>query len=85
MPRTLQSPKHRALKGLLIDARKAADLTQTEVARRVGRYQSYIAAIEIGQRRVDVVEFLGLCEAIGCDPREIIDALSPTRRRPARR
>jgi hypothetical protein len=33
-----------------------------------GRYQSYIASIENGLRRVDVVEFLQLAEAIGFDP-----------------
>jgi len=29
------------------------------------RYQSFIAAIESGQRRIDVIEFLALAEAIG--------------------
>jgi transcriptional regulator with XRE-family HTH domain len=68
MPRTLRSPRHERLRLLLIEARKAAGLTQAEVARRLSRYQSFVATLESGQRRVDVVEFLELAEVIEYDP-----------------
>jgi transcriptional regulator with XRE-family HTH domain len=67
MPRTLDSPRHEALVAFIIAQRKAKKLTQTQVAKRLKRYQSYITNIETGQRRVDVVELMALADAIGFD------------------
>lgn len=75
MSETLQSPRHHALCAALAERRLAAGLTQLEVAKRLGRYQSYIAHVESGQRRIDVVEFLALAEAIGFNPTNLIKRL----------
>lgn len=40
----------------LRQARKDAGLTQVEVARRLGRSQSFVTKAETGERRLDVVE-----------------------------
>ena len=80
MPQTLRSPRHEALRALLVEKRKKAGLTQAEVARKLGRYQSFVATVESGQRRIDVVEFLDFAEAIGFDPREAIKRLKATAR-----
>jgi ribosome-binding protein aMBF1 (putative translation factor) len=53
---------------LLVVARKKSDLSQQEVADRLGRPQTYISKCERGTRRMDVVEFLTLAEVIGFDP-----------------
>jgi len=37
-------------------ARKEAGLTQAEVAKRLGRTQSFVTKAERGERRLDVVE-----------------------------
>jgi cyanate lyase len=42
-------------------------LTLADVAKRLGRYPSFVALVEGGQRRVDVIEFLDFAEAIGFD------------------
>jgi HTH-type transcriptional regulator/antitoxin HipB len=60
----------------LVDKRKAAGLSQAELARAIDRYQSVVAAIESGGRRVDVVEFVALAEAIGFDPHEVLDEVA---------
>ncbi len=39
---------------------------------RLKLYQSFIATVESIQRRIDVVEFLDLADAIGSDPRDVI-------------
>lgn len=67
MSRTLGSPRHQALVDLIIRERKAADLTQVQVAKKLRRYQSYVTLFETGQRRIDVVEFMDIAEAIGFD------------------
>jgi transcriptional regulator with XRE-family HTH domain len=50
-------------------------MTQADLAARLGEYQSFVARLESGQRRVDVVEFLALAEALGFDPTRAISAL----------
>jgi cyanate lyase len=64
--------RHRALVAFLIESRRKAGLTQADVAKRLGRYQSFVALIEAGQRRVDVIEFLDFAEAIGFDPQRAL-------------
>ena len=60
---------------LLIEARKKAGLTQHELARRLKKPQSFVAKYEGGERRVDVVEFVSLCQAIGADPVKVLKKL----------
>jgi transcriptional regulator with XRE-family HTH domain len=60
---------------LLIEKREAAGLTQTELAAKLGEYQSFVARLESGQRRVDVVEFLELASILGFDPHQVLDEL----------
>jgi transcriptional regulator with XRE-family HTH domain len=55
----------------LAAARRTAKLTQVELARRLGKPQSVVSAIEAGTRRVDVVEFLVIVRALEGDPLEI--------------
>lgn len=79
MPRTLNSPRHEALISLLVDRRKKAGLTQAEVARRLRRYQSFVATVESGQRRIDVIEFLAFADAIGFDPAKALREIGAVR------
>jgi transcriptional regulator with XRE-family HTH domain len=72
LAKTLGSARHRALIGFLTAKREAAGLTQTELAARLGEYQSFVARLESGQRRVDVIEFLKLSEALGFDAAKAI-------------
>ncbi|MCK1543480.1 helix-turn-helix transcriptional regulator [Bradyrhizobium sp. 160] len=72
MSRTLQSTRHEALRLFLIEKRKKAGLTQTEVAAKLKRYQSFVASVETGQRKLDVVQLIAFAEAIGFDTREAI-------------
>ncbi len=75
MSRTLGSPRHEALRAFVVRQRLKANLTQVQVAKRLGRYQSYVTNIETGQRRIDVVEFIELAKAVGFDPVQAIKRL----------
>lgn len=63
---------------LVVDKRREAGMSQSDLAEALGRYQSVVAAIESGGRRVDVVEFLELAEVIGFDPYEILREVAET-------
>ena len=75
MSGTLGSPRHEALRQFLAEKRTKAGLRQVDVAKRLGRYQSYVTNLETGQRRIDVVELVDLAAAIGFDPREALKAV----------
>jgi transcriptional regulator with XRE-family HTH domain len=79
MSRTLRSRRHEALVALLINRREKAKLTQAQLAKKLGRYQSFVARVESGQRRIDIIELLDLAEAIGFDPREALKRLIAVR------
>lgn len=70
---TIKTRRHKELIALIRAARIAAGLRQQDVAKRCnGRSQQWVAAIESGQRRIDVVEFLILAEAIGFNPHTLL-------------
>lgn len=76
MGRTLRSPGHLALMAALKQARLEAGLTQTELADRLERPQSFVAKYENGERRVEVVEFVQIVSAIGCDGHALLDEVA---------
>lgn len=57
---------------LMIAARKAAGLTQRDLADRLHNPQSFVAKYEGDERRVDVVEFLAICRALEVDPAKLL-------------
>jgi transcriptional regulator with XRE-family HTH domain len=54
--------------------REAEELSQQELANRLGKSQSYISKIELYERRLDLIEALQLCEALGIK----MDAVVPS-------
>jgi hypothetical protein len=54
-------------------------MTQAEVAKKLRRYQSFVATVESGQRRIDVVEFLAFAAAIGFDASRAIREIASTK------
>lgn len=75
MQKTIHTQHHQRLRELLIEARKKADLTQAEVARRLAKPQSFVAKYEGGERRLDVIEFFQVAAALGIDPLKLLAAL----------
>ena len=55
--------------------RLAANLTQKNLSMRLNRPQSFVAKYEIGERRIDVMEFIEVADAIGFDPAVFITEL----------
>ena len=55
-------------------------MTQHDVAKRLKRPQSFVAKYEGGERRVDVVEFLQIAEALDADPMALLRALQKARK-----
>lgn len=56
MPRAIYTKDHNEIVERLKEARIEIGLGQVEVAKKLGRTQSYISKIESGQRRFDVLQ-----------------------------
>lgn len=68
MSKSIYDEEYRKFIDALKAARKAAGMTQQDVANELGRPQSFVAKVEGYERRLDVVEFLHLCKAMGAEP-----------------
>ncbi len=55
--------------------RKKAKLSPALVADKLGVNQTYVSKYEKGERRLDLIEFLEIAEAVGFDPLDFIKRL----------
>jgi len=65
------SPEYEHLREVLISARQEAGLTQAALAARLGRTGAHITLFEKGQRRLEILDFYNLVNALGYDPVEL--------------
>ncbi len=77
--RSLHSKPYQAFIAEMVLARKAANVTQHELARRLKKPQSFVSKYERGERRLDVPEYVHIVSALELDPikwlRRIIKAI----------
>lgn len=76
--KTILESRYRQMCRQLAHARRAVELTQAELADRLGRPQSFVSKYETSERRLDVLELVEVCEALGIDPRVLVATLSKT-------
>lgn len=70
--KTIYQQRYQTLIDCLITVRKQAQLTQADIANQLGKPQSYIAKVEGKDRKLDVLEYVELCEALKVQPSEMI-------------
>ncbi|SFR50107.1 helix-turn-helix domain-containing protein [Thiomicrospira sp. ALE5] len=73
--KTIYSPESQRLSEWLRLQREAKGLTMRQAADLISKPHSFIGKIEVGQRRLDVVEFVWYCEQLGFDPAEGLDVI----------
>ncbi len=67
MPNTQYRSETRLLSDRLRSAREELGITQTDLSQAIGQSQTFVSNLERGNRRIDVVELIDLCEALGID------------------
>ena len=75
MTKSAFTDAYASLLEILVAARKDAGVTQVELALRLGRPQPFVSYFERGERRIDVVEFIAIAEALGADPEALFSEL----------
>jgi transcriptional regulator with XRE-family HTH domain len=68
----LQSELYRRFVLAIIQAREDAGVTQTGLAKLIGRPQQFVWKVEKQERRLDVAEFCEIASALGQDPAALI-------------
>ncbi len=76
MNKTIYSRQGQCLRETITELRRQAGLTQRQLAAKLRREHNLIGRLELGERRLDVVEFYWLCKACGADPAELMRRLA---------
>ena len=76
--RSLHTKPYQAFIAVMVLARKEADMTQHELARRIKKPQSFVSKYERFERRLDVPEFIHIARALGLDPAKLLRRIDKT-------
>ncbi|OGS01260.1 MAG: transcriptional regulator [Elusimicrobia bacterium RIFCSPLOWO2_12_FULL_59_9] len=63
--KSTRTPRYQKLLKRLKAVRRDNGITQEELARRLGKPQSFVSKYENGERRLDVAEYLEIASALG--------------------
>ena len=66
------SADYRVLIEALVKHRQNAGISQRELARRLAKPPSFVNKIELLERRLDVLEFIAMAEAMGGSARDLL-------------
>ena len=69
------SPDYRAVIAAITEARTALGVSQRELARRLSKPPSFVNKIEQLERRLDVLEFIAIAEALGMTATDLMTTL----------
>ncbi|MGE5565885.1 MAG: helix-turn-helix domain-containing protein [Parcubacteria group bacterium] len=72
MSKSVFSEAHDKLRSALVAERKAAGVTQVQLAARLQKPQSFVSKFERGERRLDVIEFVAVSDALDVDPSDLL-------------
>ena len=75
MEKSTHTPEYEQVLARLVKMRKDAGFTQRQLAEKLKREHSFVWRIEKGERRLDVVEFFWVCEALGFDASKVYASL----------
>jgi transcriptional regulator with XRE-family HTH domain len=65
MEKSTFTPLYEHFRRRLVALRVKAGMTQRDLARKLGRERSFVSRIELGERRIDIVEFYWVVQALG--------------------
>lgn len=75
MTRSVFTKEYKMFCSMLREERIKAKITQEVLSSDLGRSRNFVSKYELGERRIDVIEFLEIAEAIGFDPVKFIKKL----------
>ena len=82
------SPRYGQFRALLRRLREEAGLSQTALAQKLGKTQTFVSKSELGERRIDFLETTDFCAACGVSVEQLatrLETMVPVERRAKRR
>jgi transcriptional regulator with XRE-family HTH domain len=83
--KSIYTREYAVLLELLREARERAGLTQAELAKRLQQSQSFVSKVEVGDRRLDLIQLRTMCGVLGTTLPEFIAELEARLSRPERK
>lgn len=75
MEKTIYSDEYARLLQWLREQRIGNNITMREMGERLGVIHSWIGKVELGERRLDLVEYVQYCKALKIDPHEGLELI----------
>lgn len=69
---SLHSPRYQALRDQIRRVRESRGITQVDLALKLDKPQSFVSKYETGERRLDVLEFAEVCDALSIDAADFL-------------
>ena len=64
--------RYRSVVETLVKRRRELGLSQQALAERLGLHKQFVSRVELGERRLDVVEFADFARALGLAPADLM-------------
>lgn len=74
--KTIHTDTNRILLEWLTSKRMLEGITQQQLSETLNKPQSFVSKYEHGERRLDLIETINICNALNADPHELIDKLN---------
>mgnify|MGYP001214840175 CR=1 FL=1 len=74
--KTIYSEQNKLLLEWLSLKRLLAGVTQQQLSEKLNRPQSFVSKYENGERRLDFIETIEICNALNSDPHELVDLIN---------
>jgi transcriptional regulator with XRE-family HTH domain len=71
-----QFAEYQCILDILRRARKKQRITQKALAKALGRSQPFVAKYEMGELRLDIVEFVRVARLLGLNPAKVLKAVA---------
>ena len=72
MRNSLRDVRYRAAISRLVEIREGADITQRDLAERLGRLRSYVSKVETFEHRLDFVQLVDWLRALDLDEKKFL-------------
>ena len=81
LTKSLHTARYSEFRKRLTDARIDACISQADLAKRLGKPQSFVSKFERGERRLDIIEFLDVASVLGLVPATFLTDLQGARKK----
>jgi transcriptional regulator with XRE-family HTH domain len=81
--KTIHTVEYKQLLAWMREGRKEKGLTMREVAQVMKLPHSWVGKVEIGERRLDILEYVKFCKVLGLDPHEGLSLVERQMRAPS--